>query len=135
MRWLDGTTDPTDRSLSKLQEMVKGREAWGAAGLGITKSWTRLRDWMVFTPQNLTCLTPELRLHPLLLKNQAAVIRAAAVEFSLAVIRRGFVSERPVSRDIWVAPLNTIIWLKHFKMTSQIENLQSNINLHENYND
>ena len=34
-----------DMSLSKLQEMVKDREAWGAAIHGVTKSWTRLSDW------------------------------------------------------------------------------------------
>ena len=33
-----------DMSLSKLQEMVKDREAWCAAVHGVTKSWTRLRD-------------------------------------------------------------------------------------------
>ena len=44
MRWLDGTTDSMDVSLSELQELVMDREAWSAVLPGIVKSRTRLRD-------------------------------------------------------------------------------------------
>ena len=44
MRWLDDIIDSMDMSLTKLQEMVKGREAWRAAGHGFAKSWTQQRD-------------------------------------------------------------------------------------------
>ena len=44
MKWSDGIIDSMDKSLSKLREMVKDREAWYNAVHGVTKSWTQLRD-------------------------------------------------------------------------------------------
>ena len=44
MKWLNGMSDSMDMSLSKLQEIVKDREAWSTAVHGVAKTGTQFSD-------------------------------------------------------------------------------------------
>ena len=49
MRWFDGIIDSMDMCLSKLQEIVKDKDAWCDTVHGVARNQTRLRDWTTIT--------------------------------------------------------------------------------------
>ena len=57
MRWLNGITDSVDMSLSKLQKIVKGKEAWIAVVHGVSKSQTWFSTWTTMNNKDLRRLS------------------------------------------------------------------------------
>ena len=62
MRWLDSITDSMNMNLSKLQEIVKDREAWCSPVCGAAKSQTQLSNWTTTKPALIGKTDPYLLL-------------------------------------------------------------------------
>ena len=78
VRWLNSFTNSVDMNLSKLQEIVKNREAWLILVHGVTKSWTGLGDWITTVLQG-----HKMTMFPFFFPNSACLTLCASTQTDL----------------------------------------------------